>query len=765
MIGKVAVIGAGVMGAGIAAHVANAGVPVVLLDIVPKDAANRSALAEGAVERMVKMDSSPFMSKAAAKLVTAGNLEDHLDLLRDCDWIIEAVLERLDVKQALYARLEGVRKPGCIVSSNTSTIPLAELTKAASPEFARHFLIAHFFNPPRQMRLLEVVAGPATSLAALEEVTRFADVRLGKSVVPCKDRPGFIGNRLGIYWLQVAMAEAVRLGLTVEEADLVMGKPFGFPKTGVFGLVDLIGLDLMPHINASMMGLLAKDDPYQAHGASLPLVQRMIAGGFTGRKGKGGFYRLNRDKGKRMEAVDLATGDYRDVQKPQSAALATAGKSLAQLLSHDSAHGRFAWAVMGRVLAYAAALVGEVSDSAADIDEAMRQGFGWKFGPFELIDQIGSGWLAARLAQEGMSVPPFLAKAAGRPIYRIEKFTRQALALDGAYHTLARPEGVLLLEDIKLRSTPLIKNASAAVWDVGDGVACLEFTTKMNALDAGTMELIPQAIALVQKSFKALVIYNEGPHFSAGANLSFFAACAKAGVLKPVEDVIAAGQQAFLALKHAPFPVVAAPAGLALGGGCEVLLAADGVQAFAETNAGLVEVGVGLIPGWGGCKEMLARWTALAGADAGMIKAFEMIAAARVSKSAAEAQEMQVLRHTDGVTMNRDRLLADAKAKALALVPGYQPPPRLRFAVPGPEGFAVLEQRLNEWKAAGKATDHDMVVLRALARVLSGGDNPATLSEQEMLDLERACFMGLMREPGTLARITHMLDTGKPLRN
>ncbi len=768
---KVAVIGAGVMGAGIAAHVANAGIPVVLLDIVAKDNPNRSALAEGAVEKMLKQDPAPFMSKSAAKLVTTGNIEDHLDLIKDCDWIIEAVLERLDVKHALYAKLEKLRKAGAVVSSNTSTIPLTELTKGASEDFAKHFMITHFFNPPRYMRLLEVVKGRSTSQKAYDQVAEFADIHLGKSVIACKDRPGFIGNRLGVYWLQTAVAEAMAAGLTVEEADAIIGKPMGIPKTGVFGLLDLVGLDLMPHINASMTALLPKEDAFHDSAKPLPLVTKMIADGYTGRKGKGGFYRLNRDKGKAKEAIDLNTGDYRPQQKPNIEAVEEAGKSLGKLLSHDSKHGTYAGKVMGLTLAYAAGLLGEVSDQADAIDEAMRLGFNWKFGPFELIDQLGVDWLIEHLKKSNITVPKLLTEASGKTIYRIENGIRQVLGLAGGYHDVKRAAGVVMLEDIKRHSEPLLKNASAALWDIGDGVACFEFTSKMNALDSDTMGLISKSIKLVQKQFKALVIYNEGSNFSAGANLGMAAFALNIAAWGEVENLVGSGQQAYMALKYAPFPVVSAPSGMALGGGCEVLLASDAVQAHAETYTGLVEVGVGLIPGWGGCKEMLHRWASLGNLPKGpmpaVIKAFEIISVATVAKSAAEAKELLFMRQGDGITMNRYRLLADAKAKALSLVEGYKPPVSPTFNLPGPSGRVALDMAVQGFHRVGKATDYDLVVLGKLAEILTGGDtdHTQTKSENDLLQLERDHFMQLVKDERTLNRITHILETGKPLRN
>lgn len=770
-ISKVAVIGAGVMGAGIAAQVANAGIPVVLLDIVPNGGENRNAVAEGAVAKMLKTEPAPFMSKAAAKLVTTGNIEDHLELLAECDWIVEAVIERLDIKQSLYARIDAVRKPGSVVSSNTSTIPLATLVEGLSERFARDFVITHFFNPPRYMRLLEVVKGERTRNEAVEAVSRFCDYRLGKSVVRCKDRPGFIANRLGVFWLQSAVVAAFDLGLDVEDADSIVGKPMGIPKTGVFGLIDLVGLDLMPHVNASLAASLPKDDPFQALNRPLPLLERMIADGYTGRKGKGGFYRVNREQGKRKEAIDLATGEYRVQRKADVAAVAAAGRSLRKLLDHDSTHGKYAWSVLGPTLAYAAALVGDAADEVESIDEAMRLGYNWKFGPFELIDQLGSDWLVAKLREEGIPVPEILTIAGGRPFYGVADGRRQVLGLDGNYRDLVRPDGVLMLEDVKRASAPVLKNGSAALWDIGDGIVCFEFTSKANSLDPAIMDLLDRSIETVRQSYKALVIYNEGGNFSVGANLGLAMFAANIAAWSEIEKLIASGQEAYRRLKYAPFPVVAAPAGMAVGGGCEILLHADAIQAHAETYPGLVEVGVGLVPGWGGCKEMLHRWFTLGKLPKGPMpavsKVFELVSTATVAKSAAEAKEMLFLRPGDGITMNRYRLLADAKAKALELVENYAPPEPPTYVLPGPSGKAALSIALESFRKLGKATPHDVVVCGKVAEVLTGGDSDAiqVLDEDALLALERTRFMELVRHPGTMARIEHMLENGKPLRN
>jgi 3-hydroxyacyl-CoA dehydrogenase len=769
---KATVIGAGVMGAGIAAQFANAGVPVLLLDIVPDGATNRNVLADNAVAKMLKTDPAPFMSARAAKLVTAGNIEDDLAKLAESDWIIEAVVERLDIKQALYRKIDAVRKPGTAVSSNTSTIPLARLIAGQSDAFKREFLITHFFNPPRYMRLVEIVTGPNTDPQLAENVSACADRVLGKSIVRCKDSPGFIANRLGVYWLQIGVIEAIDAGLTIEEADAVIGKPIGVPKTGVFGLIDLVGLDLMPHINASLAQALPASDVFHGANRELPLIKKMIAEGYTGRKGKGGFYRLNRAGGlKTKEAIDLVTGAYRAEQKPEIPELAGAAKNLRALLSSNTKIGRYAWRVVAQTLAYAAGLVPEAADDISAIDEAMRLGYNWQWGPFELIDRLGADWFADKLTQDGLHVPPLLRAAKDKTFYRVAEGKRQYLGTDGAYHEIRRPDGVLMLEDVKRAGKAVLKNASAAVWDIGDGVLCFEFTSKSNSLDDQIIALLGKTIALVQQKYKALVIYNEGTNFSVGANLGLAIFAANIAAWGEIEKLIAGGQQTYKAMKYAPFPVVSAPAGMALGGGCEILLHSDAVQAHAESYIGLVECGVGVVPGWGGCKEMLSRWSSSGLLPRGPMpaptKVFETVSTATVSKSAAEAKELLFLRPEDGITMNRNRLLADAKARALRLAVNYVPPKPIELKLPGIAGKLGFVAAAMAFHRRGLATNHDLVVSGELAEVLSGGpaDLVDVVTEDQVLELERAAFMRLMKTPGTLARIEHLLVTGKTLRN
>jgi 3-hydroxyacyl-CoA dehydrogenase len=633
-------------------------------------------------------------------------------------------------------------------------------------------MITHFFNPPRYMRLLELVTGPATDRALAARIAQFCDVSLGKTVVQCKDSPGFIANRLGVFWLTSAVTEAIEAGLTIEEADAIMGAPFGIPKTGVFGLMDLVGLDLMPHVNSSLAGALPQTDAFHAKNRPVPIIGRLIETGYTGRKGKGGFYRLNKQDGKRIkETLDFSSGAYRAEQPAIVPELAAAGRDLAKLMGSDGKVGAYAWAVMGHTLAYAASLLPEAADEIAAIDEAMRLGYNWRYGPFELIDIVGPGWLISQLRAEGRPVPAMLERADGRTFYRVEDGKRQQLGQDGVYRDIVRPEGVLLLEDIKRAAKPLLKNGSAAVWDIGDGVLCFEFISKANSLDDQIMALLGKTIALVKKDYKALVIYNEGKNFSVGANIGLMLFAANIAAWSQIESLLATGQETYQKLKYAPFPVVGAPASLALGGGCEILLHCDAVQAHAESYIGLVEAGVGIVPGWGGCKEMLGRWASDPKTPNGpmpaVAKVFEMISTAKVSKSAVQAKEMGFLRSSDRITMNRNRLLADAKARALELAADYTAPLAREIVLPGASGRVALDMVVAGFAKIGVATPHDVVVAGELGRVLTGGDTDIidTVRESKLLELERQSVMRLLRTNATLARIEHVFETGKPLRN
>lgn len=797
-ISKVAVIGSGVMGSGIAAQCANAGLDVVLMDIKVEG----KDLAKDAVARMLKTDPAPFMHKSNAKRIKTGNLDDDLEMLGDCDWIIEVVLEDLKIKHATYEKLQKHRKKDSIVSSNTSTIPLHKLVEGQPDAFAKDFMITHFFNPPRYMRLLELVVGEKTRKDAAEIIREICDVRLGKGVVQCNDTPGFIANRLGVYWLTAGVNEAINLGVSIEVADAVLSKPVGIPKTGVFGLIDLVGIDLMPKLSDSLMSTLAKDDPYRDLFVDHKFVHGMIEAGYTGRKGKGGFFRLNPDapkgaKEKQALAINADKFDesqYHKADKPKLASVDAGKQGLKAVVTTDDEGGKYAWAVLSKTLAYAAYLVPEIADTIFDVDEGMKLGYNWKKGPFEMMDDLGPAWLATKLEEEGIAVPELLKKVGDGTFYRIEDGKRQYFGTDGKYHDVVRPDGVLLLRDIKLASEPVMKNGSASVWDIGDGVLCFEHTTKMNTFDEQIFEMLHKCIKEIgdgSGEYKSLVIYNEAAHFSAGANLGIALFTINIGMWPQVEQFIAGGQKCFMALKYAPFPVVSAPSGMALGGGCEILLHSDHVQAHAETYCGLVEVGVGIIPGWGGCKEMILRFqekereqfnktvedhgraavwfspdTTPMGATR---KAFETIGMAQVAKSADEAKAIGYFRDRDGITMNRDRLLYDAKQHALALAEDYQAPEKVEeVRLPGPGGKMALDMAVGDLSKSGKATPYDVVVSDHLATVLSGGpdaDWTKPVSEDDLVKLELTEFLKLIRNDGTLARMEHMLNTGKPLRN
>jgi len=793
---KVAVIGSGVMGSGIAAQIANAGLDVVLLDIKLPD----KDLAKDAVAKMLKTDPAPFMHKSNAKRITTGNLEDDLNLLGDCDWIVEVVLEDLKVKHETYAKLEKHRKKGSIVSSNTSTIPLAKLVEGQPDRFAKDFMITHFFNPPRYMRLLELIVGEKTRTDAVETVREFCDVKLGKGVVDCKDTPGFIVNRLLVFWMQAAINAAIEDDVSIEIADAVMGKPIGVPKTAVFGLIDLVGVDLMPYLSKSMLESLPEEDEYRAIYKDYPFISQMIEAGYNGRKGQGGFYRLNPDAPKgtkekqalKLDAETFSEDQYHKAAKPKLASAEAGRRGLKAVVTTDDTGGRYAWKVLAQTLAYAASLVPQIADDINAVDEAMRWGTNWKMGPFQMIDALGPKWFAEKLEEEGIEVPELLTQVSDGTFYKVEDGALHYFGTDGKYHKIERPAGVLLLSDIKLGSEPVLSNKSASVWDVGDGVLCFEKHSKMNTFDEDIFNLLEQSVKTIGDGtgdYKALVVYNEASHFSAGANLGMALFMVNIAMWAQVQGFIDRGQQILKSLKFAPFPVVSAPSGMALGGGCEILLNADAVQAHAETYCGLVEVGVGVIPGWGGCKEMILRlqereaakhkkatggeqlWFSPETTPMGAIRqAFEVIGMAQVAKSADEAKAIGYLRDSDGITMNRDRLLYDAKQRALELAKGYKAPePREDIRLPGPSGKMALDMAVADMRKSGKATPYDVVVSEHLARVLTGGDDAdwttTPKSEDDLLRLERDQFMELLHNDGTTDRIAYMLDNGKPLRN
>ena len=689
--------------------------------------------------------------------------------MSDCDWIVEAIVERIDVKLELYEALDGIRRPGSIVSSNTSTLPLALLTERMSRAMRSDFCITHFFNPVRFMRLLELVRGPDTRPEVIEELARFCDRELGKGVVHCRDTPGFLANRVGVHALQAGLVEAVAQGVTVEEADAVMGRPMGIPKTGLFGLYDLIGLDLMLDVAASLAMALPPEDAFQRVAPGIPMVRELVSGGYTGNKGAGGFYRGDADA---REAVDLETGGFRPVVRAAAEA-ATAGErdGLRALAEHPSAAGRFARRVLAHALGYAASLVPEVSDEVVPIDEAMKLGYGWSRGPFEMIDSLGADWFRDLLATEGFPIPPVLDALGDSSFHRVNDGRVVHFVMGLGHRPLERAPGVVRVADFKALASPMLSSHAASLWDIGDGVACLEFHTKANALGPESMASMRRALDRVAERHAALVIHSDAPHFSVGFNLEFVRACIAERRWQRLDESLVEFQHTCRAAKHAPFPVVSAPTGMALGGGFEVLLGSDLVQAHANVVVGLVEPIVGLVPGGGGCKEMLLRWTRSARDEAarvaGAVRVFELIGMGRTATSPELARPLRLLRAADRATMNRDRLLADAKASALDLAGGYEPPAPPSISAPGAPAHDAMCAMLDVLAGKGVALPHDVVVSRHLARVLSGGDARAgeIVGEEDLFGLEREAFLTLARTPETAARIAHMLDRGRPLRN
>ena len=755
-VNKIAVIGSGVMGSGIAAQAANGGLEVLLLDIVPDGAEHRNALAAGAIEKQLK--TGGFAHPSCAERVTAGNLEDDLKKLKDVDWIIEVVVEKVEIKHKVYQQIDKYRKNGSIISSNTSTIPLAQLMEGMPESFCQDFMISHFFNPPRLMRLIEMVPSPTMDKARYLAACDVVDELFGKAVVHCKDTPGFIANRIGIYWMTYAMNKAFEHNISVEAADQLLGKPIGVPRTAVFGLYDLIGLDLMPLIAEAMKHYVPASEAYHRLNAKPDLMKKMIDDGYTGRKGKGGFFKMEKSESgkKQMFAIDLATGEYHPVQKDVGLASAQS-KNIAELLAAKDKGAEYARDVMVTSLHYAASLLGEIADDIDSIDKAMRFGYSWKFGPFELIDQIGTEPFAAYCEALSLDVPAIIQQANGETLYQ----DNTQLMLSGEFAELPRAKGMLKLGD---HGEAVETYEQGKLWQLGDDIYALEITSKMHAIDGAVLDAMEAALTYVEAHGKALVIGSEAPYFSAGANLNYFLDHAKGGALDKVEDLIARGQQMMQSLKYAQVPVVSALTGVALGGGCETLLHSAAVQPHLECHTGLVEVNVGLIPAWGGCKEMLLKRVVNQDSDEEKITAltalFADIVQAKTARSAFEAMDLAVVDADAKITMNVDRLLADAKELAGGLA--LDKPEHQDVYITLPAGSrAALEAWLTTQEALAPHTKHIATRLIDVLALAENGD----VSEQDILDKEREIFIELLATEATQARIEHMLGTGKALGN
>jgi 3-hydroxyacyl-CoA dehydrogenase len=757
---SVAVLGAGTMGAQIAAHVANAGIHVTLLDVTADAARDGLKRARG-----LKPD--PFYTPDAAALITTGGFDGDLAPLAAADWIIEAIVEQLDIKRALLARVDAARRPGAIVSSNTSGIPIASLAEGRSEDFRRHWLGTHFFNPPRYLRLLEVIPTPETDPAVLARVAYFADRRLGKGVVVAKDTPNFIANHLGLFGV-IQVLRALESGtFTIEEIDAITGPAIGRPKSATFRTMDIAGIDILAHVARNLSDRLSDEDARRGF-VLPPLVAALIERGWIGEKAGQGFYK--REK-KDILTLDPKTLTYRAKQPARLPALEAAraiddpAARIKTLFLGQDKVGEFLRQTLGPTLLYAARVAPEIAHSIDDVDRVMQWGFGWELGPFEIWDAIGIrdvlDSVAPGVAPSDLPGPIVDLRKAGRNRFR-----------DGRVPPAAA--GLQILRSAKERERVVRRNPGASLVDLGDGVLALEFHSKMNSIGGDTVQMIHAGVKEAAANFSALVVGNDAPNFSAGANLMLVLLEAQEGNWDDIDLMIRAFQDATQALRFADVPVVVATGGLTLGGGCEIALHADRVQAAAESYIGLVEVGVGLIPGGGGTKEMIARAVAhVPSAQSDLLpfmqRVFETIGFAKVSTSAADARRLGFLGDADRVTMNRERLMADAKAHALERVAGgYQrPAPRTAIPVGGEGVLAALKLGVHLAWRAGRIGDHDAVVGRTLAKVLSGGSLPhqTTVSEQYLLDLEREAFLKLCGEPKTLERIQYTLKTGKPLRN
>jgi 3-hydroxyacyl-CoA dehydrogenase len=755
-----AVLGAGVMGAQIAAHLANAGIPSLLLDLTEEQARN-------GLKKAASLAPDPFYTPDAARLIRTGSLGGDLAELARVDWIIEAVVERLDVKQGLLRTVDGIRRPGAIVSSNTSGIPIAALADGLSADCRRHLLGTHFFNPPRYLRLLEIIPTAETDPAVVAALSCFADLRLGKGVVVAKDTPNFIANHLGLFGVVQTLRALEAGSLTIEDIDAITGPAIGRPKSATFRTMDIAGLDVLAAVAQNLVDRLEAPEARQAF-VLPPLVSALVERGWIGDKAGQGFYKRvsgqGRGKGATILTLDPATLDYCQRKSPRLPALEAAagiedtGERIRTLFLGSDAVGSFLRSTLGSLLVYTARVAPEIAHSIDDVDRAMKWGFGWELGPFEVWDAIG---IREVLDATGATTTPALAKSAldaGRNRLRSH-------ALEPA------APGFLILQQARKAQNVVRRNAGASLVDLDDGVLAVEFHSKKNTIGADTMQMLQAGLKEAAANFRALVVGNEAPDFSAGANLMLVLLEAREGNWDEIDLAVRTFQQVNLGMRYSPVPVIVATAGLTLAGGCEIALHGDRIQAAAETYIGLAEVGVGLIPAGGGTKEMMARFAESSPDDllAPMQRAFETIGFAKVSTSAPHALQLGYLRETDGITMNRERLIADAKAVALGRVrDGYRPPPpRTSVPVGGESLLAALKLGVHlAWKA-GRIGDHDAVIGRALAGVLAGGALPhrSTVSEEYLLDLEREAFLRLCGERKTLERIQHTLTTGKPLRN
>ena len=800
---KAAVLGAGVMGAGIAAHLTNAGIECYLLDIIPfeltdddkkkglteKSPAWRNRFAANGLAAVTKSKPASFFTKKNASMVTIGNFEDNLKWLENVDWVIEVVVENLKIKQELFAKVEKVVKPTCIVSTNTSGIPIKDISAKFGPALKKRFLGTHFFNPPRYMKLMEIIPGADTEKDVVDYMVKFSEETLGKGVVICKDSPNFVGNRIGVFDLSDCIKIMMEKKLKIDEVDAIVGKALGHPGTAVFGTMDLVGLDVGFHVGKNLYDAVPDDEARDTFKAE-PYLEKMIANKWLGNKTKQGYYKKVKDaKGKSAKLMlDIDTMEYVPVGKPQFDSISAAKKmgnvadSVKYVFNADDKAGDFTRASLCKTFIYSANRIGEICDDIMAVDNAMKWGYNNKLGPFEMWDAVGVKEAIEVMKKLKLKVPKkidemlkkgcetfYTTKADGKYYYDFDK---------KGYAKIDENPKIILLPDLKSRNKIIKENGSASLIDIGDGVACLEFHTKMNSIDEPLTVMLTEACDIVEKDFEGMVVANHDERaFSAGANVFAVLTAAQLGQWDLLEKSIEALQNGNMKMKYLSKPVVTAPAGLALGGGCEMAMHGARCLPNGETYMGLVEVGVGVIPAGGGCKEILVRLTE--GIPDGcveggmnmqyhMAKAFENIAMAKVGTSAAEAMELGYIRKTETINMNRDQQIYEAKQIALSLVmAGYKPPRPALIPVMGENFRGLVDAIIMNMRYGNFISDYDLVVSRKVAHVLSGGDcaEGTYLSEQEILDLEREAFLSLMGETKTHERIMFMLTKGKPLRN
>ncbi len=736
---KVVVIGSGTMGSGIAAHLCNANVPVTLLDLT-------TDISEKARERIKKSRPPLLIDKSKIDNIDVGNINDNFDVVSEADWVVEAVVERIDIKHNIYEKIFKERKAGSIISSNTSSIPISILSEKLSAEDKKDFCITHFFNPVRYMDLLEIVKSENNDLNKINSLKKFCEISLGKGAIICNDTPGFLGNRIGVFAMQVAMTEAFKMKLSIEEADAIFGRPMGIPKTGVFGLYDLIGIDLMADVLKSFIKELPEIDEFQEVAKEIPLVKKLIETGYTGRKGKGGFYRMNKvDNKKILEAINLETGEYHPSQKIN---IKSEKVDLKALINRDDKYGEYAWSVISKIINYASSLVPGITDEFNDIDEAMRLGFNWSKGPFEMLEEIGVANFFSKFKNyEGNKFLENLSKTKNEKFHGVrQKYTE-----------------IETLGKVKKTASNIDGNRSASIYRFND-YNIVEFTTKANALDYDSMD------ALKKATDKPLIIINESMQFSAGVNLSYTMEFANKGDFKSIEKFVGYFQETCKHLKYSDHPVVSAPSGLTLGGGFEVMVQSNFVASHTNIVVGLVETIVGLIPAGGGCKEMLARWldTEEAKNDPhyAPLKVFDIIGYGKTATSPVEAEPMKYLKLEDKKIMNRNSLLEVSK-EILNNNKDFKSPLETKFKLPGQAVKEEMNKILEKLYNDKIILDHGLLVAQELAHVLSGGDTTINkeLSEDDLYKLELDAFMRLIETQKTQDRIKHTLATGKPLIN